>query len=56
MRPEAQPAFCLKGGWLEPKENFFAQKLSNLGSVLNKLMQLMHITEWAWGAKAPAAG
>ena len=54
MRPEAQPGFCQEEGGLEPKVNFLAQKLSNLGPVLNKLMLLKRITEGAWGAGPPA--
>ena len=37
---------------LEPKLKFFAQKLSNLGSVSNKLMQLMRSIEWAKGGQS----
>ena len=44
MGPEAQPRICLEGR-LEPKVNFFAPNLSNLGPVLNKPMQLNRITE-----------
>ena len=36
MLPDTQPGFCWEG-WA--KSNFFAQKWSDLGSVLNKLMQ-----------------
>ena len=36
------------------KRNFFAQKLSNLGPVLNKLMQLEHATKGVWGAEPPS--
>ena len=50
MRPEAQSGFCLEEG-LEPKVNFFAQKLSNLDPVLKKLMQFKRITEGAWGSE-----
>ena len=32
-------------------QNIWAQKLSNLGPVLNKLMQLKRITEGAWGGR-----
>ena len=38
----------LRGRGLEPKVVFFAQKLCNLGPVLNKLMELKRITEGAW--------
>ena len=34
---------------------FFAQKLSNLGPVLNKLMQLKRFTDGGLGAEPPAA-
>ena len=37
----------LRGKGLEPKLNFFVQKLCNLGPMLNKLMQLKRITEGA---------
>ena len=37
----------------EPKEMFFAQKLSNLGPVLNKPLLFKRVTE---GAEPPAAG
>ena len=50
------------------KSNFFAQRLSDLGSVLNKLMQLKRVTNGGivtrymvtvnggLGAKSPVAG
>ena len=38
----------LKGAGLNQNQNYFAQKLSNLGPVLNKLMQLERITKGAW--------
>ena len=57
MRSEAQPGFFLERlRGFEPNVNFFAQKLSNLGSVMNELMQLKRITERAWGAEPPTAG
>ena len=37
-----------KGSGLEPKVISFAQKLSNLGPLLNRPMQLKRITERAW--------
>ena len=33
----------------EPKVTFFAQKLSNLGLGLDQLIQLMRVTDGAWG-------
>ena len=36
MLTDKQPGFCLEG---RTKSKFFAQKLSDLGSELNKLMQ-----------------
>ena len=39
----------LRGGSLNQTQNFFVQKLSNLGPVLNKPMRLKRITEGAWG-------
>ena len=53
MPPVAQTGFCLERGGLNQKWMFFAQKLSNLGPVLNKPMQLKRVTE---GAEPPAAG
>ena len=41
---------------MEPKVNFFTQKLCNLGPVLNKLMQLKRITEGAWGESLQPLG
>ena len=41
-----------EGAWTKSK-CFFAQKLSNLGYVLNKPMQLKRVTE---GPESPAAG
>ena len=35
---------------------FFAQKLYNLGPVLNKVVQLKRITEWAWGQSPQPLG
>ena len=46
----------LKGKGLESKAKFFTQKFSNLGPVLNKLMQLKRITERELRAEPPAAG
>ena len=43
----------LKERGREPKGMFFAQKLSNLGPVLNKPLLLKRVTE---GAEPPAAG
>ena len=40
-----QPGLCYEGRGLSPKKIFFAQNLSNLGTVLNKLMQLKRVTE-----------
>ena len=48
MRPEAQPGFWLEGGGLN--------QLSNLGSVLNKLMKLNRITQRAWEVELPTFG
>ena len=45
MRPETQPEFGWEGRGLNQKYNIFAQKLSNLGPLLNKLMQLKRVTE-----------
>ena len=45
MRPEAQLGFCSERGGLNEKQIFFAQNLSILGPVLNKLMPLERITE-----------
>ena len=53
MRPVAQTEFCLERGGLNQKKMFFPQKLSNLGPVLNKPLQLKRVTE---GAEPPAAG
>ena len=41
---------------LVPKVNFFAQKLSNLGPVLKKLMQPKRITEGTWEGIGVARG
>ena len=41
MLPDTQPGFCQKE---RTKGKFFAQKLSDLGSMLNKLMQLKRVT------------
>ena len=38
----------MRGKGLEPKVIFFALKLSNLVSVVNKRMQLKRITERTW--------
>ena len=53
MPPVAQTGFCLERGGLNQKWMFFVRKLSNLGPVLNKPMQLKRVTE---GAEPPAAG
>ena len=49
MRPEAKLGFCKEGGGLESKFCCFPQKLSNLGPVLNKLMQVKRIKKEASG-------
>ena len=49
MRPKAQPENFTKREEAQPKRKFFAQKLSNLGPVLNKPMQLKNIPKGAWG-------
>ena len=41
----------LKQRGLEPKVKFYGQKLSELGHLLNKPMQLKRITEGAWGQR-----
>ena len=41
MLPETQQGYCEEE---QTKRKFFAQKLSDLGSVLNKLMQLKRVT------------
>ena len=42
---------------LKPKLNYFvAQKLSNLGLMLNKLMQLKRVTDRGLGAEPQLAG
>ena len=65
MLPDTQPGFCLEG-WTKSK--FFAQKLSDLGFVLTKPMQLKRVTnggtvikykvtmDGGLGAQPPAAG
>ena len=40
--------FCLRWKDIEPKVKFFAQKLFNLGPVLNKLMEIKRITGGGW--------
>ena len=62
---DTQPRFCLVG---RTKSKFFAQKLSDLGSVLNKPMQLKRVinmgivikyivtVDGSLGAEPPAAG
>ena len=44
MRPKAQPGLFLEGG-ATTKSKFLHKKLSNLGPVLNKLMQLKRISK-----------
>ena len=54
MQPEAQPGVLLREReGLNQKKMFFAQKLSNLGPLLNKLLQLKRVPE---GAVPLAAG
>ena len=53
MLPNAQAEFCLKRG---KTKNIFAQKLSNLGLVLNKLMKLERVTDRGLGAEPPTTG
>ena len=43
MLPDTQPEFCWEG-WTSERSKFFAPKLSDLGSVQNKLMQLQRVT------------
>ena len=45
MRLKAQPGFWLERGDLNQKKNFFARKLSHLGPMINRSMQLKRITE-----------
>ena len=52
MRPKVQLGFCYERGGLNQKQMFFAQKLSNLGLVLNKPLQLKRVTK---GAEPTAA-
>ena len=47
MQPQAQPGFCIERGGLKQKLMFFAQKLSNLGPVLNKQLKLKRVTKGA---------
>ena len=53
MQSEAQAGFLLRERERESKGMFFAQKLSNLGPVLNKPLLLKRVTE---GAEPPAVG
>ena len=49
MLPNALPGFCQRG----EAKIIFAQKLSNLGLLLNKLMQLERVTDRRLGTEPP---
>ena len=49
MLPNAQPGFCYRG----EAKIIFAQKLSNLSLLLNKLMQLERVTDRGLGTEPP---
>ena len=49
MLPNAQPGFCKRG----EAKIIFEQKLSNLGLLLNKLMQLERVTDRGLGTEPP---
>ena len=49
MPLDAQPKILLRGG--ASTKNFFAQKLSNLDPILNKLMQLQRVTDGDQGVE-----
>ena len=50
MLPNAQPGFCPPRG---EAKIIFAQKLSNLGLLLNKLMQFERVTDRGLGTEPP---
>ena len=54
--PRSATRILLRGRGIEPKENFFPRKLSNLGPLLSKLMQLKHVTEGVWGQSPQPLG
>ena len=55
MRPEMQLEVQQRRGF-ESNANLFARKFANLGSVLNKLLQLKRVKDGGVGAESPVAG